>query len=183
MTYKNDSITRLQQQEEGAVTSFVEQFSPSLYRYLYCLTQDAEVTADCVQETLLKAYAALPRLSNDSDIASWLFTIATNVARNHLRRERIIRWVRLEWFPVQRQSHEHAILQQQFVGHILAELPLSYRVCLVLHYWRGLSCREISIIMGKRETTVRKLLERARERFRALYEQHRQDDKETFDEQ
>jgi DNA-directed RNA polymerase specialized sigma24 family protein len=71
------------------------------------------------------------------------------------------------------------VLQQEFVGQILAQLPLDYRVCLVLHYWRGLSCREISMVIRKRETAVRKLLERARERFRALCEYHYNSDKEN----
>ena len=56
------------------------------------------------------------------------------------------------------------------------------RVCLVLHYWRGLSCREISMVIRKRETAVRKLLERARKRFRALCEYHyNNSDKEADD--
>lgn len=174
-------IPRLQKQEEGAVTIVVDELSPELYRYLYCLLQDAEATADCVQESFLRAYAALPRLSHESNIASWLFTIATNVARNHLRRQRIVRWVQLEWLSVYQQSHENTVVQQDFVGEILAQLPINYRMCLILHYWRGLSCREIGTIMGMREVAVRKLLERARERFRTLYECHQHDDKEAKD--
>ena len=175
-------ISRLQKQEDVAVTTLVEEYSPALYRYIYCLVQDAEATADCVQETLLKAYIALPRLSDESQVASWLFTIATNVAKNYLRRHRIIRWVRLDWLPIYRQSHEPEVLQQEFVGQILAQLPLDDRVCLVLHYWRGLSCREISMVIRKRETAVRKLLERARKRFRALCEYHyNNSDKEADD--
>jgi RNA polymerase sigma-70 factor (ECF subfamily) len=78
-------ISRLQKQEDVAVTTLVEEYSPALYRYIYCLVQDAEATADCVQETLLKAYIELPRLSDESQVASWLFTIATNVAKSVIK--------------------------------------------------------------------------------------------------
>jgi RNA polymerase sigma-70 factor (ECF subfamily) len=175
-------LSRLQQQDEAAVTALAEDHAPALYRYLYCLTHDGEVAADCVQETLLRAYRALPSLAADSALTPWLFTIATNVARNYHRRQQLVRWVRLEWLQLSHQSHEQAVVQQALVGQILQQLPLNYRICLVLHYWRGLSCAEIGAIMGKSEANVRKLLERARERFRTLYESDSSSDKGEYDE-
>jgi RNA polymerase sigma-70 factor (ECF subfamily) len=58
-----------------------------LFRFLVALVgrQEAE---DCFQETMMAALRAYPRLEPDANVRAWLFTIATNVFRNHVRSER-----------------------------------------------------------------------------------------------
>jgi RNA polymerase sigma factor (sigma-70 family) len=59
-----------------------------IHRYLYRLAaRDAE-TEDLSQETFLRAYRAWSGLPHDTNLRAWLYTIATNVYRNHARSER-----------------------------------------------------------------------------------------------
>jgi RNA polymerase sigma-70 factor, ECF subfamily len=59
-----------------------------IYRYLRRLTMRAAEADDLSQETFLRAYRARQRLGGDANVRAWLFTIATNVFRNHVRSER-----------------------------------------------------------------------------------------------
>jgi RNA polymerase sigma-70 factor (ECF subfamily) len=59
-----------------------------IYRYLRRLAWRMSEADDLSQETFLRAYRARARLTPDANVRAWLFTIATNVFRNHVRSER-----------------------------------------------------------------------------------------------
>src|SRR5690349_19881952 len=54
-----------------------------IFRYLRRLAWRANEADDLSQETFLRAYRAWPRLTEDANVRAWLFTIATNVYKNH----------------------------------------------------------------------------------------------------
>ena len=58
-----------------------------IYRYLLRLTFRSGEADDLSQETFLRAYRAWDGLNDDANVRAWLFTIATNLARNHFRSE------------------------------------------------------------------------------------------------
>lgn len=63
----------------------MEAHHSEIYRYLVRVlgrTADAE---DLAQETFLRAWRAYRTLPAEANLRAWLFTIATNLARNHFR--------------------------------------------------------------------------------------------------
>jgi RNA polymerase sigma-70 factor (ECF subfamily) len=52
------------------------------------MTRRAAEAEDLSQETFLRAYRAYRALPEDANVRAWLFTIATNLFRNHVRAER-----------------------------------------------------------------------------------------------
>jgi RNA polymerase sigma factor (sigma-70 family) len=58
-----------------------------IYRYLRRVTASASEADDLAQETFLRAWRAYRALREEANVRAWLFTIATNVARNHFRSE------------------------------------------------------------------------------------------------
>lgn len=168
-------VSRLQRQEESAILTLVERYYAPVGRYLSRLLGDAHLAEDLTQEAFLDAYVALPRLRDDSNVGAWLFQIATNRARKHLRRQRLIRWLTLDGNVGQSNGHEEAVVRRDQVGQALAQLPDDYRICLLLQTWGGLRTAEIAQVLGKREQAVRMTLVRARRRFRSLYEDPRHD--------
>ena len=58
-----------------------------IYRYLLRITYRSGDADDLSQETFLRAYRAWETLNEDANIRAWLFTIATNLARNYFRSE------------------------------------------------------------------------------------------------
>src|SRR5262245_34012914 len=59
-----------------------------IYRYLLRVTSRSAEADDLSQETFLRAYRAYRGLTPDANVRAWLFTIATNLTRNHWRSER-----------------------------------------------------------------------------------------------
>lgn len=59
-----------------------------IYRYLRRATGRASDADDLAQETFLRAYRAYRTLPPDANARAWLFTIATNLSRNHFRAQK-----------------------------------------------------------------------------------------------
>jgi len=59
-----------------------------IYRYLHRATGRASEADDLSQETFLRAFRAYRALPPDANVRAWLFTIATNLCRNHFRAEK-----------------------------------------------------------------------------------------------
>jgi len=131
------SIGQLRAQEHAAFGALVDWHYEPVRRYLTRLAGNPDVAAELTQETFLRAYQALPRLAEDSDIGGWLFRIAINLARQHHRRGQLIAWSRLEpnteWRLTPGRSLEDDIAQQDVVRRALDQLPLDQRACLLLY--------------------------------------------------
>jgi RNA polymerase sigma-70 factor (ECF subfamily) len=74
--------------EDIAFDAIVTTHHSEIYRYLRRMAWRAVEADDLSQETFLRAYRAWHRLTPDANVRAWLFTIATNVFRNHVRSER-----------------------------------------------------------------------------------------------
>ena len=74
--------------EAAAFEGIVAGHHGEIYRYLRRLSAYTSEADDLSQETFLRAYRAWSGLPGDANVRAWLFAIATNVFRNHLRSER-----------------------------------------------------------------------------------------------
>ncbi|MFC4004576.1 sigma-70 family RNA polymerase sigma factor [Prauserella oleivorans] len=79
-----DAALRAAAGERDAAERFVAATQAQLFRLLSHLA-DRRVAADLVQETYLRAFAALPGYAGRSPARMWLLAIARRVAADHLR--------------------------------------------------------------------------------------------------
>lgn len=150
---------------------FLEHYR-DIYVYLCRLVDDAHQAEDLAQDTFVKAYRALDRLSAGANVRAWLYRIATNTALDWLRRRRLISWLPLferDSHPATRTSFGGASLESVAVQQALGQLSARYRVPLVLFACQGFSTREIAEILQISRTAVKTRLFRAREQFRQIY--------------
>jgi len=70
-----------------AFESIVAAHHGEIHRYLVRATLRPGDADDLSQETFVRAYKAYRALPPDANVRAWLFTIATNLSRNHFRAE------------------------------------------------------------------------------------------------
>ena len=68
---------------------YVEYFD-LVYKYLYCLTRNADIAEELAQETFYKAILKIHTFKNQSKISSWLCQIARNLWYNDLKKKQKI---------------------------------------------------------------------------------------------
>jgi RNA polymerase sigma-70 factor, ECF subfamily len=71
---------------EAAFERLVESQRPSIHAHCYRMLGSLHDADDMLQETLLRAWRALPRFRGDSSFRTWLFRIATNVCLDAIAR-------------------------------------------------------------------------------------------------
>ncbi len=180
-TGRADESRLIQQAQQGNPEAFAELFNrwnQPLLRYLYHTLGNGQEAEDLAQDAFLRAYQRLEQLGPPWDFKSWLYRIATNLAMDHLERER--RYISVDSSdeavemelpgstqPVERQVER--LEQQRQVWKALRTLPTLYRQALVLRELNGLSYEEIHIALDCSAENARQLVHRARLRFRDEY--------------
>jgi RNA polymerase sigma-70 factor (ECF subfamily) len=71
--------------DDSAFETLMKAHHGEIYRYLRRVTRRASDADDLSQETFVRAYRAYRSLPADANARAWLFTIATNLFRNHFR--------------------------------------------------------------------------------------------------
>jgi RNA polymerase sigma-70 factor, ECF subfamily len=167
-------IEQLRRQEEDAFTFMYERHKAQIYNYLYRLSGSRELADDLTHDTFLSAYESLPKLRQDSNLAPWLYRIASNRFRDVLRRKRIISWLPLGDSPkyemnLARQGEVDSLPDREAVQVALAAMKPDYAICLTLRLAEGFSSEETAKILGITPEAVRMRLSRARQMFKAVY--------------
>jgi RNA polymerase sigma factor (sigma-70 family) len=134
-----------------------------------------DVADDLVAETFLIALRRRATYDpGQAPVRGWLYGIATNVLRNHIRQEvrgfRLSAKVRLREQPV--ENHDTVIAAQvdaaarvRTLTAELAGLSEQDRDVLLLTSWAGLEPSEIAAALGLRAGQVRSRLHRVRQRL------------------
>lgn len=73
----------------GILDYLYDHYRNDVYRYLLSMTKDPVLSEDLLSDTFYSAIIAVPKFRGDSQIKTWLFTIARNKWYDHLRRSRI----------------------------------------------------------------------------------------------
>jgi RNA polymerase sigma factor (sigma-70 family) len=157
----------------GEFLSLVEAVRPDLHRYCARMTGSIAEGEDVVQETLARAYYAIPELEQLPALRPWLFQIAHNRALDHLRRydRRMGRPLKaIEETPAEGDP-ESALSREQVVAVALSrflELPPAHRSCVILKDVLGHSLEEIGALLGLSVPAVKAALHRGRGRLAEL---------------
>jgi len=127
----------------------------SLARFL-AATVGPDDAEDCLQETLISALRAYPRLRGDSNVKAWLFTIARNKALDE-HRSRARRPV-----PVSETSGGSAVAvadaPDEGLWSAVRELPPKQRAAVVLRFVNDMAHGEIARVLDCSEPAARRSL-------------------------
>ena len=72
--------------DTGAFETLVVRYQARIVNYASAMVHDAGAAEDVAQETFVRAWRGLERFRGESSFKTWLYRIATNVARTHLDR-------------------------------------------------------------------------------------------------
>lgn len=122
---------------------------------------------DLVQHTFMKCVESLTRFRRASSFRTFLFGVARNVLRDHVR-SRVRATAELdETCAIDIGRGPNTLLSMAQDKRLLLEalrrLPLDTQILLELAYWESLSSREIGEVLDINENTARSRLRRSRE--------------------
>lgn len=135
---------------QGAFDAVVSAHHGEIYRYLQRAIGRTGDADDISQETFLRAYRAYGSLPKDANVRAWLFSIATNLAKNYFRsetrRRRAYGEVRLSAREKVDPAAESELVSREtgaLVEGIVQRLPLKQRLAFTQRKIHGLDYEAI----------------------------------------
>jgi RNA polymerase sigma-70 factor (ECF subfamily) len=187
---KNDNT--LKEALNGDINAFqmlFSEFQNQLKSYLYRLLTDRNDAEDLTHDTFVKAFDKLATFKGTSSLKTWVFTIATNLAYDHLKKYK-------RWTP-DAQDHSKALALSNkdvynainLVSYASGEgayemkehidlcftcisktLPIENQVGLILKDIYDFSVQDICLILEKTEGVVKHLLINARKTMTEIFD-------------
>lgn len=143
--------------------SLYQSYAPQVHRFALFLCGDAALADDLTSETFVRAWTARGKI-REATVKAYLFTIARNLYRDHLRRNR--RNTELDESmpdsgPGLDSRTEHKA-ELEAVLTALRELPEADRAALLMRAQEGMPYEEIAHALDLPVTTVKVKVHRAR---------------------
>jgi RNA polymerase sigma-70 factor, ECF subfamily len=160
---------------ESLCRAWYEAYGKAVYSYVRFHLPSADAAEDVTADTFLKAFQAADRFDpSKGEARTWIFRIAQNTLRDHLRRARLRRHVpigTMRDLASEAPSPEERLLWEEEVARLLdsiAELRARDREIISLRYGSGLDTSEVADVLGVSEPVVRTRLWRALDRLREI---------------
>jgi len=146
----------------------IEKYSPMVYRLAYSLVKSRADADDIHQEVFLKYMKYRSRFESEEHEKAWFIRVTTNQCRNWWKTAWRKRIVSLSEYKEEDVTQDFSVEKNEDIIEIVKLLPQKYRVVIHLFYYEELSIEEISNILGRKTSTVRTQLTRARKQLSEL---------------
>ena len=172
---------------QSVLRTLITRWERPLFSFVYRYVQNEQTTREIIQETFVRLYTKRERYNPEYPLSSWIFTIASNLCKNHARWLRRHPEVPLETEvdrdgegsktrdtlpsgapdPSELAGRNEEIRQ---LRNAINELPHDLKTAMLLHHYEGLSYKEISSIVSCSVRGVETRLYRARKLLRKRLE-------------
>ena len=154
-----------------SITEFREFYDRQVkrvYRLAMVLMGNISDAEDVTQMVFLKAWEKKPDFRDSDHEIAWILTTTRNqckdIHKSFYRRKR----ADLENAPEPQVTLETQMDSESWES--LQSLAEKYRMVLYLYYYEGYSVRELSVILGRRESTLQTQLATGRKQIKSLLE-------------
>jgi len=179
-------VDRFKNGDESAFNEMVARHRDRIYGMVHQLLRNHQDAEEVTQDAFIRAHRGLANFRGDAAFSTWLYQIATNLARNRYwywwrrKRDRSVSldapvgedndMTLADIIPAEVDSPDEVTVNEEFVNRIskgMDKLSASHREILVLRNVKNLSYEEIGSILGISVGTVKSRIARARESLRA----------------
>ena len=154
------------------IQNLYQQYKNDVYAYLISITHDKPLSEDLTSETFLGAIKSIPAYKGDSDVKTWLFSIARYKWYEHLRKQKkeLTSNDLVEVYAKNELNLEQNVITAELVGriHKLLEGENERNRSIVLLRVDGYSFYEIGVKHGISESSARVIDFRVRSKLRAI---------------
>jgi len=161
---QGSSVARLRTVDREAAEDLFNACYPRLAGWVRRLVDDDDTAHEIASEAFTRLLARWSGLDNPQ---SYLYMIATNLVRDHWRKSgRERRAIRSLTAAAPPDPAYHPA-QDVDVRALIEALPARLRSAFLLHYYAGFAVREVAVMLGRPEGTVKADLHHARARLKA----------------
>jgi len=178
-------VARFKDGDEAAFEEMVSRYWDRIYSMVLQLLRNSQDAEEVTQDAFIRAHRGLENFRGDSSFSTWLYQIATNLARNRYwywfrrKRDKSVSFDQTvggdsdttlaEIFQADIETPQDIAVTNEFQERVSAAMELlnvKHREVLVLRNVKSLSYEEIANQLGISIGTVKSRIARARESLR-----------------
>ena len=141
----------------------LDRYGQSVLRLSYAYLHNMSDAEEILQDTLVQFLKTSPVFESPNHEKAWLLRVASNLCKN-----RLIYVRRRRADPLSETLAQEDRPDLSFVWEAVKALPVHQREVVHLFYHEGFATAEIARIVGRKESTVRSDLRRARLRLKEI---------------
>lgn len=175
--------------DHEAFRVLVERWGPRVRAFLQRALASRRDAEDLTQETFLRVYRGAARYRPEGHFSAWLFRIAGNLARQELRRRKLVALLLgepaarpedvFDSIPAPGTFDPESPLRAEEIRRALAwslsRLPARQRLAVLLRYYEGMSTAEMARALGTSGRAAESLLARGTRSLRLHLRDRRPD--------
>ncbi len=149
---------------DESVEQLVQEHARTVYKLAYAQTRNRSDAEDIMQEVFLRYIRRQPAFESAEHAKAWFLRVTCNCLKNF-------------WNSPFRKNTQELVEdipcetpEESGMQELMRRLPKDYRVVLHLFYYEDMSTAEISRLTGRKESTVRVYLTRARRQLKEILE-------------
>ena len=141
-----------------------QKYGDMIYRLAFSRVQNKMDAEDITQEVFMKYMRQKGKFIDEEHVKAWLLRVAINSSKSLFSSA----W-RRHYASLEEAINSGIQMEEKSeVYYAVMRLPEKYRIVIQLYYYQELSVAEISKIIGKKETTIRSQLKRARKKLQEM---------------
>jgi len=152
-------IKRFKNGDDAAFEELYKGTVRYIYSIVYAYLLSKEDAEDVVQNTYLKIYALRKRIDDEKSLMAYMKRIAINYAFKMMRKRQTLKIAE----PV---SNDPEV--KETAEEVLKNLEPQERLIMTLFYMDNASIKEICLLTGEKEGTIKSKLSRARDKLREV---------------
>lgn len=178
---EKDIVRRVLEGETEAYALLVDAYKDPILRLAFRMTGNLQDADDLAQDAFVRAFRNLHRYDRERPFFTWLYTVALNGIRNHLKKrkrqergdaESVAEGDDAEDAPGMEERLDEA-RDAERLDRALRRLPAEQREALVLRFYQGLSLEETSEVMGVSLSAAKMRIYRGLERLKQILSRRR----------
>ena len=186
VAFDQELVNRFKGGDQAAFDEMVARYWDRIYGMVNQLLRNSEDAEEVTQDAFIRAHRGLVNFRGDSAFSTWLYQIATNLARNRYwywwrrKRDKSVSFdapvsadnatTLADLIPAELETPDDITVTQEFIDRIaqgMEKLNAKHREILTLRNIKNLSYEEIADILQISVGTVKSRIARARESLRA----------------
>ena len=162
--------------QQDAFEELIMRYKNLVYSIILRMTKDGEEANDLAQDVFLKMYKNLASYSPEFKFSTWTMRITTNHIIDFHRKRKA------ETVPLDTtvsvavtdpdDGPEAALMrkeERERIKRVIEELPIMYKIPIVLYHQKGMSYQEIADKIGEPISKVKNRIFRGRKMLKARY--------------
>lgn len=162
----NQLIKKAMKGNTDAFTELMEMNMQSMYKTAWVYLKNDMDIADAIQDTILACYENMDTLRNPKYFKTWMTRVLINKCNDIIRKRQYFEDIEVVTIEGE--------FDQQFERcewkELLNSLEEKYSIVILMHYYDGLSAKEIGKVLGLNTNTVLTRLRRGRQQLRKALE-------------